>query len=313
MRPSEGATETSYRDGLVQLQKDIAEAKKVLVVGAGAVGLEMAGVSAVQITKPILDLLPPSSEGAGTKPTKARAGPMGLIGDGLTLGKSQEIREAHPDKPVTIVHSLSHVLNPTSSPQPNKDQPAYTAPTSLPKLSLALEKQLAQLNIDLVLNDRVVIPPPGTGSPASVEWDGNHGRTRGGIKRVRTTSGKIVEADFVFVSIGNRPNSGLVKDADAGAVKGGMIWVDEYLRVSAVKHRHTSSLQVDASTPRRYSLTHAHTHTRTQARTPAVPLTLTQVRSNKLNKYYAIGDCSTSPGWKTSQGAVYDAAGAAAK
>ncbi|RSH92622.1 hypothetical protein EHS25_008067 [Saitozyma podzolica] len=220
MRPSEGATEASYRDELVQLQRDIAKAKKVLVVGAGAVGLEMAG----------------------------------------------EIREAHPDKPITIIHSLSHVLNPTSPPQP-EDQTGYTAPTSLPKLSLALEKQLAQLNIDLVLDDRVVIPPPGTVSPSSIEWDGTPGRTSdGGIKKVRTTSGKTIEADFVFVSIGNKPNSGLVKDVDTGAVKGGMIWVDEYLRV----------------------------------------------RSDKLSKYYAIGDCSTSPGWKTSQGAVYDAAGAAA-
>jgi hypothetical protein len=54
MRPPKGATEASYRDELVQLQRDIAKAKKVLVVGAGAVGLEMAGVSAVRITNPIL-------------------------------------------------------------------------------------------------------------------------------------------------------------------------------------------------------------------------------------------------------------------
>jgi hypothetical protein len=167
---------------------------------------------------------------------------------------------------------------------------------------------LAQLNIDLVLEDRVVIPPPGTVSPSSIEWDGTPGRTSdGGIKKVRTTSGKTIEADFVFVSIGNKPNSGLVKDVDTGAVKGGMIWVDEYLRVSAVEQAHAS--RPSRTRPQCLEDTHGGTHTYAHAN----PLTLPQVRSDKLSKYYAIGDCSTSPGWKTSQGAVYDAAGAAAK
>lgn len=112
-----------------------------------------------------------------------------------------------------------------------------------------------------MLDDRVIIPPPGTVSPSSIEWDGTPGRTSdGGIKSVRTTSGKTIEADFVFVSIGNKPNSGLVKDVDAGAVKGGMIWVDEYLRVSGALHL------VHAA-----SVLHQGQHA---CATPKVPLTL---------------------------------------
>lgn len=68
MRPSEGATEASYRDELVQLQRDIAKAKKVLVVGAGPVGLEMAGVSAVRLINPILDLRTRSAEFPSSPP-----------------------------------------------------------------------------------------------------------------------------------------------------------------------------------------------------------------------------------------------------
>jgi hypothetical protein len=38
-----------------------------------------------------------------------------------------------------------------------------------------------------------------------------------------------------------------------------------------------------------------------------------QVRSDKLKNYYAVGDVSNTPGWKTVQGAKYDGEGAAPK
>lgn len=45
-------------------------------------------------------------------------------------------------------------------------------------------------------------------------------------------SGKTVEADYVFISTGNKPNSKLVEKADAGAVEmGKYVAVDNYLRV----------------------------------------------------------------------------------
>lgn len=52
------------------------------------------------------------------------------------------------------------------------------------------------------------------------------------MKEFTLKSGKKVEADYIFVSIGNKPASGLVEQADEGAVQGGMVKVDEYLRVS---------------------------------------------------------------------------------
>ncbi|RSH85348.1 hypothetical protein EHS25_004744 [Saitozyma podzolica] len=70
------------------------------------------------------------------------------------------------------------------------------------------------------------------------------------IKKVKTTSGKTVEADYVFVSVGNNPNSEIVAKADLTAVREGLVVVDEFLRV----------------------------------------------RSDKLKKYYAIGDVSNIPG-----------------
>jgi NADH dehydrogenase FAD-containing subunit len=47
MRPAEGATEESYRAELVKSQEEVAKATKVVVIGSGAVGVEMAGVSGI--------------------------------------------------------------------------------------------------------------------------------------------------------------------------------------------------------------------------------------------------------------------------
>jgi NADH dehydrogenase FAD-containing subunit len=43
------------------------------------------------------------------------------------------------------------------------------------------------------------------------------------------------------------------------------------------------------------------------------PIANAQVQSDKLKNYFAIGDVSTSPGWKTSQTALADAQFAAHK
>ena len=45
MRPVPGSTEQEYLGALTKLQGEFAQAKKILIVGAGAVGLELAGVS----------------------------------------------------------------------------------------------------------------------------------------------------------------------------------------------------------------------------------------------------------------------------
>lgn len=114
---------------------------------------------------------------------------------------------------------------------------------------------LKQRSVNVVLNDKVVFPSgPVTGS----DWDGKSG-PQGGVRRLRLQSGKSIEADYVFVSIGNTPNSGLVKEADPTALtNNNYIKVNSYFRVLPA-----SSASVLAG------------------------------------EYYAIGDVAAVPGWKT--------------
>jgi NADH dehydrogenase FAD-containing subunit len=44
MRPQPDTTEDEYRQTLVKYQQEIGKASKVVIVGAGSVGLEVAGV-----------------------------------------------------------------------------------------------------------------------------------------------------------------------------------------------------------------------------------------------------------------------------
>lgn len=118
-------------------------------------------------------------------------------------------------------------MNPSPNPNSSSKADHWSAPSSHPKLSTALEKELADLNIDVVLGNKVQIPA----NPASAEeWDGTFGLQEG-VKKVKLNSGKVIEADYVFVGVGNKPNGGFVGDADASAVDGGMIRVDEYFNV----------------------------------------------------------------------------------
>ena len=56
--------------------------------------------------------------------------------------------------------------------------------------------------------------------------------TENGLTRIELTSGKIVEADMVVLSIGVRPNSELAKDAGIALNKKGGIIVNDYLETS---------------------------------------------------------------------------------
>ncbi|WWC66586.1 uncharacterized protein I206_100489 [Kwoniella pini CBS 10737] len=221
MRPAADSTKQGWEDALVKTQNEIKQANKIVVVGGGAVGLEIAG----------------------------------------------EIRAAHPDKTITVVHSSEHVLNPTAdAPDPKGKTHSYSSPPTLPKLSITLEKVLKEMKIDVITSDKVIIP---ASQSTPEEWSGAFG-LQDGLKTVKLQSGKTLEADYVFVSIGNKPNVSLVEKADKGAVISGLVDVDDYLRVISD--------------------------------TPNSPLS---------KNYYAIGDCSSTPGWKTCMGADYDAKGCA--
>ncbi|GFZ47043.1 hypothetical protein JCM24511_04269 [Saitozyma sp. JCM 24511] len=53
------------------------------------------------------------------------------------------------------------------------------------------------------------------------------------IKKVKTTSGKTMEADYVIVSVGSNPNSEIVAKADLTAVREGLVVVDEFSGIIA--------------------------------------------------------------------------------
>ncbi|WVQ85451.1 hypothetical protein IAT38_007616 [Cryptococcus sp. DSM 104549] len=188
MRPVEGSTREDLLAGLRKTQKEIAKAKKVVVIGGGPSGIEFAG----------------------------------------------EVKAAHPSTSVTIVHSDTSLLTPNATPPPSSTsspQPSshWSAPPTNPKLSKALEKIFAAKDIDVVLGDRVVIPQAGA-AVAPGAWDGSFG-LQGGVKKVTLKSGKVVEADFVFVSVGNTPNTWLVEAADKGAITNRLVAVDDYLKI----------------------------------------------------------------------------------
>jgi NADPH-dependent 2,4-dienoyl-CoA reductase/sulfur reductase-like enzyme len=145
----------------------------------------------------------------------------------------QEVRELYSQPSITLIHSQPHLLNPVASNATkanSQSKPSYNAPATNPKLSKALEKYLAQLNIDLKLNARASIPKAGS-SVSSGQWDGSFG-LQDGLKKLTLSTGETIEGDYFFIGIGNKYNTEIVKAADEGAVtENGMIWVDEYFKV----------------------------------------------------------------------------------
>ena len=50
MRPVLGNTEAEYQQLLVNLQQEIGQANKIVIVGAGAVGVELSGVRMIPLS-----------------------------------------------------------------------------------------------------------------------------------------------------------------------------------------------------------------------------------------------------------------------
>lgn len=86
----------------------------------------------------------------------------------------------------------------------------------------------------------------------------------GGMRTIPLTSGATVQADYVFNSTGNKPNADLVRWADPGSLT-----TNGYVSVDA--------------------------YFRVRTRTPNSPL---------VGHYYAIGDVSNTPSWKTAEAAI---------
>jgi hypothetical protein len=141
-----------------------------------------------------------------------------------------------PDKKITIVHSSAHPLaaaDPAKAAKSNTEGTphAWQSPLVNPKLSTAIEASLTQLNIEFIGNTKVAIPRSESKVGAG-EWDGSFG-LQDGVKTVKLPNGKTIEADYVFMGLGNQSNAGFVEKADSGAVINGLVKVDEYLKVSS--------------------------------------------------------------------------------
>lgn len=149
----------------------------------------------------------------------------------MPLQHPQEVRDAHPDTEVTIIHSKPSLLSPIPSAGPESSSNlTWSSPPTNPKLSKSLEQVLKNLNVNLILDDSVYIP---VGDNASVagEWDGSFG-LQDEVKKLKLRSGKEVQGDYIFVSVGNNPNIGLVASVDPTAITSGLIAVDDYLKVN---------------------------------------------------------------------------------
>jgi len=149
----------------------------------------------------------------------------------------QEIRVVYPEKSITLIHSHKELLNPNAPPKTASGVRSYGSPPNTPKLSKNVETLLRNQKIDLVLGEKVEIPQ---GASTVGEWDGTPG-AQGGVKKITLASGRTIEADWVFVSIGNKANSELVQEADPGALVDGMgkmVDVDDYLKVIPLPRNH---------------------------------------------------------------------------
>lgn len=166
MRPKQEWSISEVESQLRQTQQDIAAAERVVIIGGGPTGIEMAG----------------------------------------------EISAAHPGKKITLVHRQPRLLD-----------------DRFPiKLSNQLAALLTKAGVELVLGDEHIQEP-----------DLVTGK-QNGVRTIRTKKGKELPADYVFIAVGNRPNTQLLADADPSALaKDGTINVNEFLQVeSSLFPRH---------------------------------------------------------------------------
>ncbi|ODO07300.1 hypothetical protein L198_00879 [Cryptococcus wingfieldii CBS 7118] len=225
--PDLSFTEEEYKQLLRQYQRDLKEAKDVVIIGGGTVGIDLAGV---------------------------------------------HIRCINDKANITIVHPRSGLLEPTPFnpiPASTTTIPTYSSPPVDPRLSKNLEALCRKLNIELILEDRVVIPKDGEVVGAG-KWEGNYGKQEG-VKVVGLESGKQVKADWVIMAAGTKPNSWMVANKDEGALDGKLIRVEEYLKVGSSVLCRTTALMKAGHFDQR--------------------------------QYYAIGDVCSAPGFKAARGA----------
>ncbi|KAK8865762.1 hypothetical protein IAR55_000909 [Kwoniella newhampshirensis] len=161
-----------------------------------------------------------------------------IIGGGAVgIEWAGEIRAINPSAKISIIHSHAGLLSPSdrianSKRAENHPAPSYSSPAVAPKFSRSMEALCKKLDIELILQDKVLFPAPEGSSASSDDWDGSNGLQKG-IKNVHLQSGKSLSADYVIIGVGSKPNSQMVEKTDLGALDGKskLVAVDEYLKV----------------------------------------------------------------------------------
>ncbi|WWC58500.1 uncharacterized protein I303_101043 [Kwoniella dejecticola CBS 10117] len=230
--PAWDDSEDQFVESLRRSQRDIERATKVVVIGGGAVGVEIAGEIASHHPNKKMTLIHKD---------------YGLLQPTVPLAKSEPLK--------TISEKVIH---------------SYSSPPTDPRLSLELQRICDELGIEVILSDRVIMPSSSPTTPISelsesqselaselgstsasalqkgkVAWDGSFG-LQPQIVHLTLESGKTVEADYVYPGCGMRPNSQIVKNVDPGALDGGLIRVDKHLKVQSTSPDSIFASQVYA-------------------------------------------------------------------
>ncbi|CAG8625451.1 12591_t:CDS:2, partial [Ambispora gerdemannii] len=114
-----------------------------------------------------------------------------IIGGGpVGIELAGELATVHKEKTITLVHAGESLLRP-SFPKKLRDN---------------LHKQLEDLNVKLILGEKVIFPEGGLG-------DGLTSQT------LQTDKGTPIESDIQFFTIGASPNTSLIKTLDASLLE----------------------------------------------------------------------------------------------
>ncbi|CAG8636195.1 10743_t:CDS:2 [Ambispora leptoticha] len=143
----------------------VKNSSKILIIGGGAVGIELAG----------------------------------------------ELATVYKEKTITLVHAGETLLHP-KFPKKLRDD---------------LYKQLKDLNVNIILSEKMVLPEGGLGDGLASQ-------------KLQTDKGTTIESDIQFFAIGARPNTSLIKTLDASLLeeKTNLIKVTPTLQLEHEEFKH---------------------------------------------------------------------------
>ncbi|KZT50416.1 FAD/NAD(P)-binding domain-containing protein [Calocera cornea HHB12733] len=133
---------------------------------------------------------------------------IAIIGGGaIGVQMTTDIKEYYPDKHITLIHSRAHLMNKFH-----------------PKMHEVTMERCKELGIDIILEDRVKVPP--AGFPVGK-----------GEFTIELQSGKSVKADFAIMCTGQIPLSDFLRDLSPTSIKSnGHIHVKPTLQLGDSKY-----------------------------------------------------------------------------